>query len=94
MKHWIKKYPHKVYASVVLLDGKIYNWKVGQSCWNSAYEAKVRFSDFDKLDKMIVRHTYWVVYSPEEHQKVFEKHAKEWFKKWQIHEDHVGEKPY
>lgn len=29
MFHWTDKYPHAVTASVLLLDGKIYNWKIG-----------------------------------------------------------------
>lgn len=31
MPHWSDTYPHNVYASVLLLDEKIYNYKIGSS---------------------------------------------------------------
>lgn len=94
MKHWVDAYPHKVFASVLLLDGKIYGWKIGDRYWDSPYEVRMKINDFDKLDRMRAEHTYWIVYNSKEHNDVYEIHAKEWFKQWEIHEDLPGFKPY
>jgi hypothetical protein len=93
MMHWATTYPHKVYASVILLDGKLYNWKVGQHAWLCPGEVKICFSDFDKMNRMTVEHTFWEVGNPTEHNQAFDQ-AKEWLKQWPIHENHVGAKPY
>lgn len=94
MAHWSDVYPHEVYACVLLLDGKIYNWKIGEYYWSSPYEARMRLSDFDKIDRMKTEYKSWTVYNDEEHNEVFERLAKEWFKQWEIHENHVGAKAY
>ncbi|UED72129.1 hypothetical protein [Brevibacillus sp. HD3.3A] len=94
MPHWSDTYPHNVYASVLLLDEKIYNYKVGGSYWKTPLEVKMRYSDFDKIDRMTVEHTYFEVNNSEEHNAAFEVLARDWFKKWEIHENHIGARCY
>lgn len=94
MAHWVDTYPHKVYASVLLLDGKIYNYKIGEDYWKHPLEVKMRFSDFEKIDRMTVEHTYFEVNNVEEHNAAFKVLAREWFKSWEIHEDHIGARCY
>ncbi|HEK9103686.1 TPA: hypothetical protein SUB30_005189 [Bacillus pseudomycoides] len=94
MAHWIDTYPHDVHASVLLLDGEIYNWKIGQRYWRSPWDMTWRFPLPDNMDKFTVETNKWTVNTPEEHSEVFQKHAREWFKQWEVVDDYVGSKPY
>lgn len=94
MAHWADTYPHKVYASVLLLDGKIYNYKIGDSYWEHPTEAKMRYSDFKNIDRMRVEHTFFEVNNDAEHNAAFEVLATDWFKQWAVHENHVGARCY
>lgn len=94
MTHWVDTYPHDVYASVLLLDGKIYNYKIGQNHWEYPYEVKMRYSDFWKIDRMQTQYVKWTVEDDEQHSQVFTEYARHWFKNWEIHEDHIGRKAY
>ncbi|MGG2091295.1 hypothetical protein AB1283_00830 [Bacillus sp. S13(2024)] len=94
MAHWVDTYPHKVYASVLLLDNKIYNWKIGQRYWDSPFSMTIRTSDMEKFSKMKTKYIHWEVNTSDEHQEVFEKHAREWFKQFEIHEEYIGSDPY
>ena len=35
MTDWLDTYPHKIYASVVLYDKKIMNWKIANYRWTN-----------------------------------------------------------
>lgn len=94
MPHWVDTYPHKVYASVLLLDDKIYNYKIGQNYWKSPMYVTMRTSDFDKMDRMRVEYTFFEVSDSEEHSKAFDVYARDWFKQWEVHEEYVGSKCY
>ncbi|UUV46038.1 hypothetical protein [Bacillus phage vB_BanS-Thrax3] len=94
MAHWVDTYPHDVYASVLLLDGKIYNWKIGNRYWESPFHVKMRYADFDKIDRMEVHHTSFTVNNSTEHSYAFEVLSRKWFKQWDIHEDRLGAPPY
>lgn len=90
---WHNEYPHKVYASVLLLDGKIENWKVSGNSkkmpgdWSS-------FWKLDRLNDYKVQFTEFVVNNAKEHNEVFEKLAPKWFGQWPIADDFVGSRPY
>ncbi|MGG3874692.1 hypothetical protein [Brevibacillus laterosporus] len=94
MKDWSDTYPHKVYASVLLLDGKIYSYRIGPSYWESPFEVKMRVSDFPKIKRMTVEHTSFEVNNDQEHTEAFTVQAVNWFKNWEIHDDHLGSKCY
>lgn len=96
MFHWTDKYPHTVTASVLLLDGKIYNWKIGNQIWKHPSMVKMRLEDMKYLDegRFTVENKSFTVQNPDEHEKVFTVLAREWFKNWEISEHFYGEKPY
>lgn len=73
------KYPYDLYASVLLLDGKIENWKVV----NYPKKTPGAFSGFWKPARMkdyTVQNHKWTVNNSLEHEEVFSKHAPEWFR--------------
>jgi hypothetical protein len=91
---WTDSYPHSISASVLLLDGEIYNWRVGEYPWDCPESVKMRYSDFDKIDRMKVESKEFVVNNDEEHAEVFETLAGEWFRTFKINENHIHGKPY
>ncbi|SNR95993.1 hypothetical protein SAMN05446037_1002101 [Anaerovirgula multivorans] len=94
-KHWSDIYPHNVNASVLLLDGKIYNWKIGNQWWEDPAYVKVRLSDYiEKKDRFTVKNKAFQVNNDFEHNRIFEHDAKEWFKQFEIHEKHIGSPPF
>ena len=97
MAHWVETYPHTVYASVLLKDNKITNWKIGERRWlhhmDMTRRVKHPFSLDDYADET-VESKAWEVNNSEEHSRVFEVLAKEWFKQWKIHEDYEGSPAY
>ncbi|MGE6599686.1 hypothetical protein [Bacillus proteolyticus] len=94
MAHWVDTYPHDVYASVLLLDGEIYNWKIGQRYWKSPWGMTWRFPLPESMDKFTVETNKWTVNTPKEPEEVFQNHAREWFKQWEVAEGYVGSNPY
>jgi hypothetical protein len=90
--HWSEEYPHKLYASVLLLDNKIENWKVSDRpkevlgfthCWN-----------WDRLNDYTGDIKEFEVNNGEEHEKVFTTLAPEWFKQWEHADDYKGFRAY
>jgi hypothetical protein len=84
---WYEQWPHMVYASVLLLDGKIENWKVGGSkkdepmAWTIFWKMD-RLTDYKAISKG------FEVNTPDEHAKVFDELAPEWFKQWPHADDY------
>ena len=93
MKNWIETYPHKIYASVLLLDNKIDNWKVGQYEWKDMGNI-TNYWKIDRINDYTVKTTFWEVNSSEEHNLIFTKLSSEWFKQWELADDFMGGKPY
>lgn len=80
-------YPHMLYISVLLLDNRIENWKVGNRKWINPYEV----SGFWKIDRMKDYKVQWVGYlckNEQEHCKVFEELAPKWLKQWKYAKDY------
>jgi hypothetical protein len=93
--HWVDTYPHEVYASVLLLDNKIINYKIGERFWSTPLEAKIYTRKQIDFEKLKTEYTSWTVYNSEEHNKAFEVYAREWFKQWEVHDDYfIGASPY
>jgi len=84
---WHEKYPHMVYASVLLLDGKIENWKVGGSIRANPLEWKTYWK-MDKLKDYKTASKGFEVNTQEEHNKVFDELAPEWFRQWDHADDY------
>ncbi|MFX1570628.1 MAG: hypothetical protein ACFFCV_20000 [Promethearchaeota archaeon] len=80
--NWVDNYPHMIYANVLLLDGKIIDYKIGNKSWESPYDITIRGQiSFDNLGKCIVKNTSWKVNNQNEHNSIFNNEAKEWIEK-------------
>ncbi|XEC97028.1 hypothetical protein AB6A23_11085 [Paenibacillus tarimensis] len=85
----MNEYPYKLYASVLLLDGKIESWKVV----NYPKEAPSDFKAYWKLDRLkdyTAETKSWTVNNLEEHNDVFQRLAPEWFTQWRHADDYRG----
>lgn len=79
MKHWIETYPHKIYASVLILDDKVMDYKIGERKWEHIYDVTLRGQiEIKDLDRCKVKNTCWEVNNINEHGIVFNVLAKEW----------------
>lgn len=84
MGNWLDTYPHKIYASVLLFNGRIIDYKIGQNYWKDSFQVTLRGQiSIDDLFKSKTKYTYWEVNSKEEHKNVFEIFAKEWIENQQ-----------
>lgn len=91
----MREYPYKIYASVLLLDNKIENWKV---CFNPKYSIMewtlkdwVKFNRLDEYDTDVKE---FEVLNDKQHAEVFEELAPEWFKQWKHADDYYLYKAY
>lgn len=89
IKHWSDQYPHDLYASVLLLDGKIESWKVVNYPKRSPGEFQAIWKR-GRLNDYTTENMKWVVSNNKEHNDVFSVHAPEWFRQWPHAEDYVG----
>lgn len=82
IEHWADTYPHIIYASVLLLDNKIIDYKIGQRYWESPLHVTLRGQiSMDELFRCETKHTSWEVTNDEEHNNVFENLAVSWIHK-------------
>jgi len=96
MAHWVNTYPHTVYASVLLKDGKIIDWKIGQRKWTHIFDMARMFKrpfNQDDYAGETVESIGFDVNNSEGHNRVFSDLAREWFKQWEISES-LGNPPY
>lgn len=97
MAHWVDTYPHTVYASVLLKDNKIINWKIGERKWKHNMDMTRMFKlpfNMDGYEGETVESIGFEVNSDVEHNKTFSELAKEWFKQWEVHEEYNGSGVY
>lgn len=79
MSSWLETYPHKVFASVLILNNEVVDYKIGEHCWNDVKEVTLRGQiSLEDLFKSKILNTSWKVNSREEHNMVFKKIAREW----------------
>lgn len=92
MTHWSDVYPHEVTASALLLDGEIYNWKIGDQFWSEPGLVKMRLSDCRLIEegRFTVENQSFTVHNDDEHRYAFEVLARQWFKNWKISDKHIG----
>jgi len=83
---WLETYPHSVFASVILVDNKIMLWKVGEYTLHSGYRIDLSKCSYEEKE--------FVVNNDDEHNDVFEKLSKDWFRQWKMHEKHQGGTPF
>jgi len=90
---WHDKWPHKVCASVLLLDGKIEGWKTGYPPKKEPGEFRAYWKR-DRLSDYTVEYTCFEVNNNQEHNEAFRKLAREWFRQWELADDLRGSAPY
>lgn len=79
MNSWLETYPHKVYASVLLLDGKVVDYKIGKNYWKSPFYVSLRGQiTLDELKRCKTKYRFWEVNSDKEHNEVFNTLGKAW----------------
>lgn len=87
MAHWVDTYPHNIWASVILKDNKIMDWKIGQNRLNEKYI-------IPENSNYSYEEICYVVDTPEKHDKTFDTDAREWLKQWELHEGFKGSSPF
>jgi hypothetical protein len=77
----------KLYASVLLLDNKIINWKVGSNKWDSPYIVSVRSGmgiTLHDIHKCTTETIQYAVLSDVGNRRVFEVQSTRWFRNWEM----------
>ena len=94
---WLETYPHSVFASALLSDGKLIAWKVGnpaKSTVDDFYKAFI-FAQKKRTDfaNITVEVKEYICNSKEDHSKAFED-SKNWLTtNFEPHADHMGALP-
>lgn len=90
---WHDEYPHMLYVSVLLLDNKIENWKVGNYHWDNPYMVKAYWKP-DRLNDYKVQWIGYCCKNDEEHNKVFTELAPKWLRAWKHARDYRLSRAY
>jgi hypothetical protein len=81
----------KLYACAVLIDNKIWTWKVGYTPWGNWQSATMRFPMPEgKVELQVKEFTFKTGNSFD----IFGKSAPVWFSQWEIHPEFKGNMPY
>ena len=83
---WHDEYPHSVWASVLLLDNKIENWKIGGhkrdvGTWTHYWKR-------DRLGDYIVVNKEFTANNQEDHERIFERDGKDFINNWEYADDY------
>lgn len=84
--------PYTIYASVLLLDNKIVNWKIGQRGWRTIPEAymsgqpDIVFDNFGN-ENMRTEILEMECKTKDDHSKAFNEWSESFFRRWEIHPD-------
>jgi hypothetical protein len=90
---WHDTYPHSLFASVLLLDGKIESWKVVNYPKKHPFDFKADWKR-DRLNDYTCQWTEFVANDAEEHNRIFQELAPAWFKQWPHADDYWGFEAY
>lgn len=83
------EYPRKLYANVLLLDGKIINWKTGTKNWEESgwVSSSQPLFIFQNLENDLRSEVFkFTANNTNENNLFFEKTAKEFYKMFEISE--------
>ena len=77
------KYPRKIYCSVLLVDGKVVDYKIGDTYWYCkeviTLRGQISWEDYQIAE---TRYTSWNVKDDTENENVFDNLAHEWMKQF------------
>jgi hypothetical protein len=80
-------YPKTLFKNVLLSDGKIINWEIGTTCWDSvdkAFCSRQPLKLLEELGQLTAQYESCVVHSAEENNAFFQDEA--FFRQFPIHE--------
>ena len=81
------EYPYMLYTSVLLLDGKIENWKTGNRHWNNTFNITGLWK-FERIGDYKVQWIGWLIENVEQNEKVFNVLSHKWLKQWLYAKDY------
>ena len=94
--NWLETYPHSIFASALLSDGKLIAWKVGNHArqqhdfYKDFYYAQKKESDFENVTAQTIE---FICQKEGTHNAVFNE-AKLWIAStFEPHKDHMGALP-
>lgn len=85
MGHWLDTYPHEVYVSAVLYEGKLFDYKIGQHKLTHVNGVYMKISDIYVTKDITIELKSFTVNNSNEHDDVFTKHAREFLNKYKVH---------
>jgi hypothetical protein len=89
-----------IYANVLLSDGKILFWYIGDECKNPTefykdfYYANINMAEYEKYHKLEIKKMGFTIYDMDDNNFVFNVLAKLYFQRFEISADSKGRKPY
>lgn len=94
MKHWVNTYPHDIYASVLLLDGKIEAWRVDKTKIDAIVHLDPEHWKEGRDNDYEIKSKKWTVENAEGHNYVFNTLAPAWFANWKLADDYQLASPW
>ena len=90
------KDPHRVFANVILADGKIVNWKTGNTRWTKTNYANYSqpYIVYDERHEITIRSRSFVVKNRKQHNHAFETLAARFYSQFELYEGYSLAKPY
>lgn len=76
MKSWLETFPHKIYVTAFLNNGKLFDYRIGEFP-KHAMSMTIK-NNFDKFTGVKVVHKEFTVNSSQEHNDVFQLYALDW----------------
>lgn len=77
------KYPREIYCSVLLVEGKIVDYKIGTTYWFDkglvTLRGQISWEDYQRAE---VKYTSWIVNNDFENGEVFGRLAPEWMEQF------------
>ena len=90
------EYPHRVFASVILVDGKIVSWRTGNTRWTKDNYSSSNQPLIVYRNKITIRSRSFMVKNREQHNNAFEILTKRFYRQFDLHKWYSSNmaKPY
>jgi len=89
-------YPHRVFANVVLIKGKIANWKTGDYRWTikNFFMSHQPTNVYTNEKQVIIKSRSFIVRNREEHNKAFSERAVKFYRQFKFVKGYNLMRPY